>query len=69
MFSLVWKPFERQFGSQMDVFRRYQEVMEKEVLLSHMIEAADSRALVRLDRVEIAKERYSKSIMLTPHAK
>ena len=69
MFSLAWKPFERQFGSQMDAFRRHQEEMEKEVLLSHMIEAADSRALVRSDRVEIAKERYSKSVMLTPLTK
>ena len=69
MFNLVWKPFERQFGSQMDAFRRHQEEMEKEVLLSHMIETADSRALVRSDRVEIAKERHSKSVMLTSHAK
>ena len=61
MFTLVWKPFERQFGSKMDLFRRHQEEMEKEVLLSHMIEAKDSRALARSDRMEIVKERYGKS--------
>ena len=61
MFTSVWKPFERQFGSKIDTFRRHQEEIEKEVLLSHMIEAKDSRALVRSDRMEMVKERYGKS--------
>ena len=68
VFTLVWKPFERQFDSHIDVFRRHQEEMEKEVLLSHMIEAADSRAMIRSNQMEIAKERDSKSFMVTSHA-
>lgn len=59
--TLVWKPFERQFGSHMDAFRRHQKEMEKEVSLSHMIEAADSRALIRSDQMKLAKERYGTS--------
>ena len=58
MLSLVWKPFERQFGSHMDAFRRHQEETEKNVSLSHMIEAADSRALIRSNQMEIAKRSY-----------
>ena len=62
VFALAWKPFERQFGSHIDLFRRHQEETEKEVLLSHMIEAADSRALIRSNQMEIVKERYGKSL-------
>lgn len=58
MLSLVWKPFKRQFGSHMDAFRRHQEETEKNVPLSHMIEAADSRALIRSNQMEIAKQSY-----------
>lgn len=61
MFSLVWKPFERHFGSHIDAFRRHQKDMEKNVSLSHMIEAADSRALIRSNYMDIAKERYGTS--------
>ncbi len=60
MLTLVWKPFTRQFGSHMDALRRHQEELEKEVLLSHMIEAADSRAVLRSNQAELAKERYGK---------
>ena len=52
IFSLVWKPFERQFGSQMETFRRHQKEMEKDASLSHMIEAADSRALIRSNQMK-----------------
>ena len=69
VFTLVWKPFERQFGSHIETFRRHQEEMEKEVLLSHMIEAADSRAVIRSNQMEVAKERDSKSFMVTSRAK
>ena len=74
MLSLVWKPFERQFGSHMDAFRRHQEDMEKNVSLSHMIEAADSRALIRSTQTEIAKKSYGTSprtrhTCYTPHSK
>ena len=61
MLSLVWKPFERQFGSHIDAFRRHQEELEKNVSLSHMIEAADSRAMIRSNQKELAKERYGMS--------
>ena len=57
MSTLIWKPFERHFGSHIDTFRRHQEEMEKNVLVSHMIEAADSRALMRSDQMRLAKER------------
>ena len=66
MLTLVWKPFERQFGSHIDVFRRHQEEMEKEVALSHMIEAADSRTLIRSSQIDIAKERYGTSSEFAP---
>lgn len=58
LFSLIWKPFERHFGSHLDAFQRHQDEMEKNVSLSHMIEAANSRALIRSDHMEITKERY-----------
>lgn len=54
----IWKPFERQFGSHMNAFRRHQEETEKNVSLSHMIEATDSRALIRSNQMEIAKQSY-----------
>ena len=44
-FKLVWKPFESQFGHQLDNFRNHRKNVEKEAGLSHMIEAADARAL------------------------
>lgn len=69
VFTLVWKPFERQFDSHIDRFRRHQLEMEKEVLLSHMIEAADSRAVIRSYQTEIAKKRDGKSFIVTSHAK
>ena len=58
MMTLVWKPFKRQFGSQMDAFRKHQKQIEKDVSLSHMIEAADSRAMIRSDQLNLAKDRY-----------
>ena len=61
MLTLVWKPFERQFGSYIDAFRRHQAELEKNGSLSHMIESADSRALIRLNQMNIAKERYGMS--------
>ena len=54
----VWKPFERHFESRMESFRRHQKEMEETVLLSHMIEAKDSRALVRSNQAQLAKERF-----------
>ncbi|KAM0801847.1 hypothetical protein BDR22DRAFT_804454 [Usnea florida] len=54
----VWKPFERQFESRMESFRRHQKDMEETVLISHMIEAKDSRALVQSNLAQLAKERF-----------
>ena len=59
--KLVWKPFERQFGSHLDAFRRHQEEMNKDISLSHMIEAADSRALIRSSQRDVVKQRYGMS--------
>lgn len=56
--ALIWKPFEHQFGSRMEQFREHMNITEKEVTTSHMIEAADSRALVRANHAQLAKERY-----------
>lgn len=61
MLTLVWKPFEHQFGSYIDAFRRHQAELEKNASLSHMIESADSRALIRSNQMNIAKERYGMS--------
>lgn len=61
MLALTWKSFQRQFGFQMDAFRRHQKEIEKEVSLSHMIEARDSRALIRSTQMNLAKERYGGS--------
>ena len=58
MISLVWKPFERQFGSLLQRFEEHKKIAEKEVSISHMIEAADSRALIRTKQDEISKDRY-----------
>ena len=45
-FKLMWKPFESQFGQQLHTFRNHRKNVEKEAGLSHMVEAADARALV-----------------------
>lgn len=60
LLSLIWKPFERHFGTQIDEFRRHQKEIEKAVSLSHMIEAKDSRDLIRSNQTQLAKERYDK---------
>lgn len=61
LLSLIWKPFERHFGTQIDEFRRHQKEIEKAVSLSHMIEAKDSRDLIRSNQTQLAKERYGES--------
>lgn len=58
LLTLAWKPFARQFGSQMEAFQRHQKEIEDEVSLSHMIEAKDSRALIRSSHLQLAGERY-----------
>ncbi|KAL8727649.1 MAG: hypothetical protein Q9166_005885 [cf. Caloplaca sp. 2 TL-2023] len=54
-FKLSWKPFERQFGQQIDSFRAHVRNVEKEASLSHMIEASDSRAIVLSNQKQLEK--------------
>ncbi|KAL8881226.1 MAG: hypothetical protein Q9198_001531, partial [Flavoplaca austrocitrina] len=43
----TWKTFEQEFGKVIDGFRVHVKNVDKEVNMSHMIEASDSRALIR----------------------
>ena len=56
-FRLLWKPFDRQFGQRMDEFRIHRKNVDKEAGLSHMVEAADARAIDRINRLQVNKER------------
>ncbi|KAL9035547.1 MAG: hypothetical protein Q9180_004806, partial [Flavoplaca navasiana] len=53
-----WKPLQQQFGKIIDGFRVHVKNVDKEVSLSHMVEASDSRALVRAQKgaIERAKK-------------
>ena len=55
--KVAWKPFEVQFGDQMAAFRQHQKQVEREAGLSHMIEAADSRAVVLANQQQLQLER------------
>lgn len=54
-FKLSWKPFERQFGQQIDDFRTHSKNVDKEAGLSHMIEAADSRAVILANQKQLER--------------
>lgn len=54
-FKLMWKPFESQFGQQLDNFRNHQKNVEKEAGLSHMVEAADARTLALANHLQLEK--------------
>ena len=56
-FKLIWKPFDNQFGQQLDNFRNHRKNVEKEAGLSHMVEAADARALVLANQMQLDKTR------------
>lgn len=56
-FKLLWKPFDRQFGQRMDDFRIHRKNVDKEAALSHMVEAADARAVDIINRLQVNKER------------
>ena len=56
-FKLIWKPFESQFGQQLDNFRTHRKNVEKEAGLSHMVEAADARALVLANHLQLEQVR------------
>ncbi|KAL8883180.1 MAG: hypothetical protein Q9192_007384, partial [Flavoplaca navasiana] len=45
--KLSWKPLEQQFSQTIDRFRVHVKNVEKEVSFSHMVEASESRAIVR----------------------
>lgn len=61
-FKLMWKPFESQFGQQLDTFRNHQRNVEKEAGLSHMVEAADARALALANHLQL--ETMNKGVRL-----
>ena len=56
-FKLPWKPFERQFGGHIEQFRQHRKNVEKEAGLAHMIEAADSRAVVLYNQMQLEADR------------
>lgn len=56
-FKLLWKPFNLQFGQQLNAFREHQKNVEKEAGLASMIEAADARAMVLADQKQLEKRR------------
>lgn len=56
-FKLVWKPFESQFGQQLERFRNHRKNVEKEAGLSHMVEAVDARALALANHLQLGKEK------------
>lgn len=55
LLKLSWKPFDRQFGQQIDKFRVHVKNVEKEASLSNMIEASDSRAIVLASQKQLEK--------------
>ena len=54
-FKLSWKPFERQFGQEIDDFRTHLKNVDKEAGLSHMVEAADARAVILANQKQLEK--------------
>ena len=56
-FKLLWKPFDAQFGKQLNAFRQHQKNVEKEAGLADMIEAADARAMVLANQKQLEKQR------------
>ena len=62
-FKLAWKPFERQFGGQIERFRQHRKNVEKEAGLAHMIEAADSRAVVLHNQMQLEADRQGQHIL------
>ena len=66
-FKLSWKSFERQFEEEINGFNTHLRMVEKEANLSHMIEAANSRALVLANQkqIEIAKKEIHRHRVIT----
>ena len=53
--KLTWKPFERQFGDFMALFRRKTQNVEQSAGVSHMIEAAEARHMTREHQMQVQK--------------
>ena len=49
----TWKTFDREFGDQIEKFRKHQKLVEKEVTTSHMIESAESRSVVLASQMQV----------------
>ena len=62
-FKLLWKPFESQFGLQLDNFRNHRKNVEKEAGLSHMVEAADARALALANHLQLEKTKKGRRLV------
>ena len=60
--KIIWKPFEHQFGQQIDAFRSQSKIVEKEAGLSHLIEAADARDQMRAHQLQVSRERNGRNI-------
>ena len=65
-FKLIWKPFESQFGQQLDQFRNHRKNVEKEAGLSHMVEAADARALALANHLEMERAKKGGRLVIVP---
>lgn len=65
-FKLIWKPFDSQFGQQLDNFRNHRKNVEKEAGLSHMVEAADARALALADHLQLEKTKKGGRLSIVP---
>ena len=63
-FKLLWKPFESQFGQQLDNFRNHRKNVEKEAGLSHMIEAADARAFALANHLQLEKKTKGRRLVI-----
>ena len=56
-FRPIWKPLESQFGQKLADFRIHLNNVEKEANLSHMVEAADARALAPANRLQLDQKK------------
>lgn len=57
--KFIWKNFNKEFDVTLSKFRNHVKSIEKEAVLSHMIEASAERELAQADREEAEKRRKS----------
>ncbi len=62
-FKLMWKPFKSQFGQHINNFRNHRKIVEDEAGVSHMVEAADARALARANHLQLQKTKKGERLM------